>query len=717
MLNYRRATAIIILLLTNFIRADSRNEFWQCAPNDYICQGAWQLPEKQAKALTDPELTINFEKTKLNLQTQSLNGENLVGRGDGFYLKANKVSFSQKQQRHLILEGNCELSTKIITLLGDKFLFEEAGRQGMGEQVSFIIYPWQIHGTAKAIKINGQSFNLENVRYSQCPPDQESWHLTTKTILWDDESKRLMIQQPLLRLYDYPLFYLPSVDITEDRGTKQVVALPHIKFLSKRGLALKFPYLLNHQESSITITPEISTKFGPSATLEYSKDNQNITIFSKILSWGNPWDYYFGWDDSHSFANGVELDFSLNYVGNKTAVYRYSEIIPSYKKQFLPNFISLRKTLDSGFVQLYSEKIQIFEEKEIRDDNLIETPLRLSHFFQKPHFNLWQFFSIIHQKKGPEITRYQLAAQWLPRFPAKFKGHFIVDDVERTLANFVINTSTWIPYLGNPHLAFSGHASEYLEGKPITPIESRYLPMTFSSLLNDKWHNGNDWAARYAFIRAHLRYDIFENMTFESAGLFSLGKTKILSRENLYSSPFRQSSDRISALGFKLEYINNLSIQSLFSKDLNQLISLEIEKHFQQKDYQAYATIFLHNYFPEQAEQSTYRVKQLQWGIQTTARKANEFFFHGNVDLRPFKLNKLQIGVEQYKCCYSQVLGFHLQKEYSYRTQKRELEYGIAYKLELQGLGFMRLGSSRHLSLKRINKRAMPMTPKFKAYD
>ena len=363
----------------------------------------------------------------------------------------------------------------------------------------------------------------------------------------------------------------------------------------------------------------------------------------------------------------------------------------------------------------------MFEERKLLNRNFTQTPVVLRHFYQNSSLSSLSSLSLIKQTHQSDFARaFYQAHTYLLGHNTQFQFIQDFNAFSEKQSARLLSVSTAGPLYTlknkNQNLKFSLHASNFIEKNQIKNTETRLLPMTFSSFQSSHWHNGNDWASRHLYLQSYYQNQILHDLKLEATALISLTKTQLNIPMRSYSTPFENTRSTLSAIALKASHLQKSHLEALFSPRLNDLISFEAQTHFQYEKTKGYTSLFFHNYFPDPYSFDNLKIRQLQFGLETTNKRTLEYFCWGSIDLNPFKINAIQIGLEQNECCYNQIIGLNIRKEYSPMAQKRLYEYSLTYKVEIGALGFIKLGSQKNLSLKKIQRKKMIKPSKHRGY-
>lgn len=146
-----------------------------------------------------------------------------------------------------------------------------------------------------ATKEQGQA-ELNNVRFTSCPPGENGWDLSAEKIELDENTGSGYAKSVRLNFYGVPLLYLPALSFPYTDARKSGILAPKFGSSGSSGLDISVPYYWNIAPNyDATLTPRVLTKRGLMLDTEwrylvkareddgYSVDHQSGTILGSLL--------------------------------------------------------------------------------------------------------------------------------------------------------------------------------------------------------------------------------------------------------------------------------------------------------------------------------------------------------------------------------------------------------------------------------------------------
>ena len=105
---------------------------------------------------------------------------------------------------------------------------------------------------------------LSNALVTTCSSSQDSWSLTASRIMIDEDAKRGLARNLVLKLKGVPILYTPFLPIPMGSQQEGGFSFPSLGFSSEDGLELGIPYRFNWSDgiSSLSLTPRLISKRG-----------------------------------------------------------------------------------------------------------------------------------------------------------------------------------------------------------------------------------------------------------------------------------------------------------------------------------------------------------------------------------------------------------------------------------------------------------------------
>ena len=219
-----------------------------------------------------------------------------------------------------------------------------------------------------------------------CPP----WSIKAKNITHDQNENNIIYDNPVLRVYDYPIFYFPKFSHPDPTVTRRSGFLqPRLNNSNVLGSSLNLPYFhILSENKDITLSPALFDSKIYMLQTEYRQKKDNSNLIANI-----------------GFTNGYKTNGeSKNNIANLFAKFT--------SKLNLENFIdssldySIQKTTKDTFLKVFDTNLADMN-KNIKpnDQNKLKSDinLRLEH----ENFNFNSGFEAYESLSGPNSDRYQ----------------------------------------------------------------------------------------------------------------------------------------------------------------------------------------------------------------------------------------------------------------------------------------------------------------------
>jgi LPS-assembly protein len=177
-------------------------------------------------------------------------------------LSASDGEFDRKTQRAR-LKGGVLIRQPGVMLRGASAEVDTTTGLGEIHDARYLDYSSGARARAdKLARTAPQIIELKRARYTQCPPDEESWRLDANTIRLNRDSGRGVATNTVLRVADIPVFYSPYLNFPIDDRRQTGFLWPSVG-TSGDGLDLALPLYLNLAPNyDATLTPRHITERG-----------------------------------------------------------------------------------------------------------------------------------------------------------------------------------------------------------------------------------------------------------------------------------------------------------------------------------------------------------------------------------------------------------------------------------------------------------------------
>jgi LPS-assembly protein len=172
--------------------------------------------------------------------------------------------------------GVLQIPKSVVFENPDLIIFGESAKLLTKEKTTIIdgadyqILSIPARGTARQIRVeNGANIELDEVTYSTCTSVDNSWELSAKKIVINNQSGEGEARNLVLRFKDIPIIYLPYLSFPINDQRKTGLLVPNLGLSSKRGLEISLPYYWNLAPNiDLTTTPTLMAKRGVQLSAE-----------------------------------------------------------------------------------------------------------------------------------------------------------------------------------------------------------------------------------------------------------------------------------------------------------------------------------------------------------------------------------------------------------------------------------------------------------------
>lgn len=250
---------------------------------DARCHGEWIAPKSGSLAQTlgsDDTPKDSFYATADygywdNQDYTELSGNAIIEQ-DGQQLKADKIIYHPSTGEALaegeVLFSNPSDGTSLgAGMIGVAQKMHYSNTQNAHAQdVAFASTTIKAHGHAQKLTQTSKShYQMEQVMFSTCPPDERKWHLDADSIDLNTDTGRGIAKNSTLKIGNVPVFYLPYFNFPIDDRRSSGFLLPNAGFGSD-GIEINTPYYLNLAPNyDATITPTFFSAKNPMLTGEF----------------------------------------------------------------------------------------------------------------------------------------------------------------------------------------------------------------------------------------------------------------------------------------------------------------------------------------------------------------------------------------------------------------------------------------------------------------
>jgi LPS-assembly protein len=333
---------------------------------------------------TDKKTTIiddNYTEYETDLFNYSI--DNNLFKGKNIIISTNTNKEENLQETYIFKDGIFDLEKKDFLasetkIFVKKNIFDENDNDPR-------IFGKSSKKTGSITKINKAIFTSCKLN-DTCPP----WSIKATSITHDQNENNIIYDNPVLRVYDYPIFYFPKFSHPDPTVSRRSGFLqPRLNNSNVLGSSLNLPYFhILSENKDFTLNPTIFDSKIYMFQSEYRQKNDNSNL---IVNMG--------------FTKGYQaINESKNNIGNLFAKFT--------SKLNLENFIdssldlSIQKTTKDTFLKIFDTNLADMNKNiQPNDQNKLKSDinLRLEH----ENFNFNSGFEAYENLSGPNSDRYQ----------------------------------------------------------------------------------------------------------------------------------------------------------------------------------------------------------------------------------------------------------------------------------------------------------------------
>jgi len=178
---------------------------------------------------------------------------NVIIKRESETLRADEVLY-RTEQKILEARGHVVIESPQATIEAEDAIMQINSKTGHMNKAT-IILPDGARLVAERVKrIDDQRFEAEELTYSACPIDEESWSIAAAKAELDQQEGSLTVQHSRFQLWDIPVLYTPWWQ--QPLRRKSGLLMPGIASGKRRGTEVAVPlYFAPYDSFDATITP------------------------------------------------------------------------------------------------------------------------------------------------------------------------------------------------------------------------------------------------------------------------------------------------------------------------------------------------------------------------------------------------------------------------------------------------------------------------------
>lgn len=238
-----------------------------------ICKGQYApLPYSATSSVNDPQseppLTIQSDQAQFVLEGRSEFKGNVELTYGGRYLASPGVYIDRDPHtqalRSLSAPSTVEARLPGIRIRGEDAFWSFEDKDLHLKNIQFRYYPRHLRGHAKQAEVNAdQRLDLNEVAFTTCAPEQNTWALSAQSLRLDPKQARGQAKHIFLRAHGVPVAYFPYLDFPLNDARKTGFLYPDMGSTSQSGFELSIPFYWNiAPQYDVTFTPKFMSKRG-----------------------------------------------------------------------------------------------------------------------------------------------------------------------------------------------------------------------------------------------------------------------------------------------------------------------------------------------------------------------------------------------------------------------------------------------------------------------
>lgn len=210
-----------------------------------------------------PAVKVRADRVQLDEKRIATFEGNVQLEQNGQSIQADQLRY-EKDSGAISASGSVELKTR----RGDRFTtpaldYNLDSSKGKTGKVDYTLAEGGRGSAADLQFLGREQLRLQDVRYTTCPPDDDSWYLNIGELEIDKQTDLGVARHATVHLKGIPLFYWPYVDFPVSGQRKSGFLAPELGYSDKNGAHAGLPYYFNlHPQMDDTFIPRYLSERG-----------------------------------------------------------------------------------------------------------------------------------------------------------------------------------------------------------------------------------------------------------------------------------------------------------------------------------------------------------------------------------------------------------------------------------------------------------------------
>ena len=235
------------------------------------------------------------------------------------YFYASSVTYDTKKQSVTLSDDVVILDDNKISIASDRAKLYLDEDRSTFVPFFFIDDDSKLWIKGKEGSHKGQLYFADTAITSSCNPNDPDWHITFSSMQYDASSQQLSMYNPVLRIKDVPVFYLPYLQVSTNRERKTGLLRPVVGVSNNDGIFYEQPIFIAPSKSwDIELNPQLRTKRSEGIYATYRFVNRPTSKGSITAGYFESKDSYIQKHDmEYSRHAGVSLKYEDSSILNR----------------------------------------------------------------------------------------------------------------------------------------------------------------------------------------------------------------------------------------------------------------------------------------------------------------------------------------------------------------------------------------------------------------
>lgn len=259
------------------------NELWVDEVTQRGCGGSYILPLEPVEETQDEptsSTSLTADRVQLNLDGKGRVLGNVSIQSEGKTLEAPVVDLDVEEGVFQTPQGAKLVSNDIAVRVGESDIGVSSESVNILD-AEFVMLKEGYRGLADSLDASSTTVEMQGAFVTQCPPNINSWSLTTNQLRFVREENVAIAKGVRLNLGTIPVLYVPYIRFPTVQKRTSGLLLPEFESSSLLGFEIGLPVYFNLAPNyDLTLTPKLSTERNHS--IEFELRHRNTGSNSRV---------------------------------------------------------------------------------------------------------------------------------------------------------------------------------------------------------------------------------------------------------------------------------------------------------------------------------------------------------------------------------------------------------------------------------------------------